>query len=84
MSISAEPTRGTRTLLPHIGVWWPRLEPDLQREVLEHPAAPLRQAVVRRISELCELPWRPDGRTVRLTENERAYLAGWTHTADWE
>lgn len=84
MSISAEPIHRAGTALPHIGVWWPMLEPDLKREVLEHPTAPLRRAVVRRIFELCELPGYPDGRSMRLSENERAYLAGWMRTTDWE
>ncbi|GGR13933.1 MULTISPECIES: hypothetical protein [Agromyces] len=79
------PTIGARRAeLPPIGIWWPMLEPTLQREILEHPSAPLRRAVVRRIYELCELERFPMRDFVRLNENERAYLAGWTHTAAWE
>jgi len=75
---------GHGTELPSIGVWWPMLESTLQREILEHPSAPLRVAVVRRILELCELDDQPMPRSgVRLDENERAYLAGWTHSTDW-
>ncbi len=70
--------------LPPIGgVWWPMLERTLQREILEAPDAPLRVNVVRRIRELCELDATIPMRGVRLTENERAYLAGWTHSVDW-
>ncbi|WP_308799103.1 hypothetical protein [Agromyces silvae] len=79
------PERHTLRALPPIGVWWPMLERPLQREVLENPNAPLRAFVVRRIMELCELDDRPMPRgTFRLTENERAYLAGWTHSVDWD
>jgi hypothetical protein len=70
--------------LPSIGVWWPMLEAPLQREILEHPTAPLRMGVVRRIYELCELEGRPVPRSgVRLGPNERAYIAGWVHAVDW-
>lgn len=70
--------------LPSIGVWWPMLEAPLQREILEHPTAPLRVAVVRRILELCDLEDRPVPRSgVRLGANERAYIAGWVHAVDW-
>ncbi|MRX44121.1 hypothetical protein [Agromyces kandeliae] len=71
-------------LLPSIGMWWPMLEAPLQLEILEHPTAPLRPAIVRRILDLCELDERPVPRSgVRLGANERAYLAGWTHAAGW-
>ncbi|GAA1058339.1 hypothetical protein GCM10017608_36140 [Agromyces luteolus] len=86
-SVIDRPDHGTDRAarpLPSIGVWWPMLEGPLQREILEHPTAPLRAAVVRRILELCEQDDRPVPRSgVRLDENERAYLAGWTHAADW-
>ncbi|WP_350349333.1 hypothetical protein ABIQ69_05270 [Agromyces sp. G08B096] len=75
----------TGQILPPIGLWWPMLERPLQREVLENPNAPLRYVVVRRILELCELDDQPVPRLgVRLSENERAYLAGWTHSVDWD
>jgi hypothetical protein len=70
--------------LPSIGVWWPMLESPLQLEILEHPSAPLRGFVVRRIFELCDLEDRPVPRSaVRLGPNERAYIAGWVHAVDW-
>ncbi|MGR2753690.1 hypothetical protein [Agromyces arachidis] len=70
--------------LPSIGVWWPMLEAPLQREILEHPTAPLRMGVVRRIYDLCEIEARPVPRSgVRLGPNERAYIAGWVHAVDW-
>lgn len=79
------PERHITTVLPPIGVWWPMLERPLQREVLENPHAPLRSYVVRRILDLCELEDIPMPRTaIRLNENERAYLAGWTHSVDWD
>ncbi|WP_438856523.1 hypothetical protein [Agromyces sp. M3QZ16-3] len=86
-SVIDRPDHGTgreTAMLPSIGVWWPMLEAPLQREILEHPTAPLRTAVVRRILELCELDDRPVPRSgIRLGANERAYLAGWTHATDW-
>ena len=70
--------------LPSIGVWWPMLEGPLQHEILEHPTAPLRAAVIRRIYELCDLEGRPVPRSgIRLGPNERAYIAGWVHAVDW-
>jgi hypothetical protein len=70
--------------LPSIGMWWPMLEGPLQREILEHPAAPLRSALVRRIYDLCDLEGRPVPRSgVRLGSEERAYIAGWVHAVDW-
>jgi hypothetical protein len=70
--------------LPPIGLWWPMLEGPLQHEILEHPTAPLRAAVVRRIYDLCDLEGRPVPRSgVRLGPNERAYIAGWVHAVDW-
>ena len=70
--------------LPSIGVWWPMLESPLQFEILEHPTAPLRGVVVRRIFELCDLEDQPVPRSgVRLGPNERAYIAGWVHAVDW-
>ncbi|MFE5671314.1 hypothetical protein ACFQ58_06840 [Agromyces sp. NPDC056523] len=70
--------------LPSIGVWWPMLESPLQLEILEHPTAPLRGVVVRRIFELCDLEHSPVPRSgVRLGPNERAYIAGWVHAVDW-
>ncbi|MRG60994.1 hypothetical protein GE115_14125 [Agromyces sp. CFH 90414] len=84
----AEPPAPERTqstsILPPIGVWWPMLERPLQREILENPRAPLRRVIVRRILELCELDRPVPLGAMRLTENERAYLAGWTHTVDWD
>ena len=84
MSIIEQSSSPARTVLPPIGIWWPMLEPTLQCELLEDPTAPLRHVVVRRIYELCELDRYPDSTPVRLDENERAYLAGWTHTVGWE
>lgn len=84
MSIIEQSRGPARAVLPPIGVWWPMLEPTLQHELLENPTAPLRRVVIRRIYELCELDHYPDGTTVRLDENQRAYLAGWTRTAAWE
>lgn len=71
--------------LPPIGMWWPMLERPLQREVLENLQAPLRQYVLRRIFDLCELDGKaiPRG-SVRLGVNERAYIAGWMHAVDWD
>ena len=70
--------------LPSIGIWWPMLERSFQLEILEHPTAPLRVLVVRRIFELCDLDDRPVPRSgVRLGANERAYIAGWVHAVDW-
>ncbi|BDZ55228.1 hypothetical protein [Agromyces marinus] len=69
--------------LPPIGEWWPMLERPLQSEVLEDVSAPLRRVVVRRIFDLCEIEREIPLRPVRLTENERAYLAGWTHSIRW-
>ncbi|GGI47993.1 hypothetical protein BCL57_002945 [Agromyces flavus] len=70
--------------LPSIGIWWPMLESPLQLEILEHPTAPLRGLVVRRIFELCDLEDQPVPRSgVRLGPNERAYIAGWVHAVDW-
>jgi hypothetical protein len=87
MTSLLEPDQETPTTsgpLPSIGIWWPMLEAPLQREILEHPTAPLRMSVVRRIYELCELDGRPVPRSgVRLGPNERAYIAGWVHAVDW-
>ncbi|QAY73343.1 hypothetical protein ET445_08285 [Agromyces protaetiae] len=86
MTVVDPPIRERRTqvgALPPIGVWWPMLERTLQFEILEAPDAPLRVNVVRRIRELCELDGSTPMRGVRLNENERAYLAGWTHSVDW-
>lgn len=70
--------------LPSIGLWWPMLERPLRRELLENLDAPLRPAVVRRIFELCDIePGRTPRLGVRLSENERAYVAGWMHSVDW-
>ncbi|MFB9310547.1 hypothetical protein BJY17_000005 [Agromyces hippuratus] len=70
--------------LPPIGLWWPMLERPLRREVLENVHAPLRAVVVRRIYELCELdPGHAPKLGMRLGENERAYIAGWMHSVDW-
>lgn len=70
--------------LPPIGLWWPMLEPVLRQEILENPRAALRPVVVRRIFDLCELEPTVMPRTgVRLTENERAYIAGWSRSIDW-
>ncbi|SFR79483.1 hypothetical protein SAMN05428970_2563 [Agromyces sp. CF514] len=72
------------TRLPPIGLWWPMLEPVLRSEILENPRARLRPVVVRRIFDLCELdPIVPPRSGVHLTENERAYIAGWSHSIDW-
>ena len=86
MTSLLEPDQDTTTSagpLPSIGVWWPMLETSLQREILEHPTAPLRMAVVRRIYELCELDGPVPRSGVRLGANERAYIAGWVHAVDW-
>ncbi|QEO15338.1 hypothetical protein FLP10_13560 [Agromyces intestinalis] len=65
-------------MLPPIGQWWPLLESPLRREILERPTAPLPHPVVRRILDLCDLERTlvPNG-SIRLGENELAYLAGW-------
>ena len=88
-SIVDQPTQDDRQRswhgLPSIGIWWPMLERPLQREVLESLDAPLRQQVVRRILDLCELENEPIPRGgVRLGVNERAYIAGWVHAVDWQ
>ena len=71
--------------LPPIGLWWPRLEHPLQRELLENLDAPLRPAVVRRIFDLCDCEDRPlPLGIVRLDLDERAYIAGWAHSLSWE
>ena len=82
-SIIDHPASERRSVLPPIGVWWPMLEAPLRREILENLSAPLRSVVVRRILELCEIESAPPRRAVRLDENERAYVAGWAHTVDW-
>ncbi|WP_127793847.1 hypothetical protein [Agromyces sp. LHK192] len=74
--------RTTERGLPPIWEWWPMIEGTLKQEVLENPSAPLRRAVVRRICELCEVQFVPTAPT-RLTEPERAYLAGWTRRSGW-
>ena len=86
-SVVDEPARGERPKpsygLPPIGLWWPMLERPLQREVVENLHAPLRDHVLRRIYELCELEGEPVARGgVRLGVNERAYIAGWTRAVD--
>ncbi|UOE45851.1 hypothetical protein [Agromyces larvae] len=64
--------------LPPIGQWWPQLESPLRREILERPTAPLPHPVVRRILDLCDLERMPvPVGSIRLGENELAYLAGW-------
>lgn len=88
-SVIDEPAHDERPVhrhgLPPIGIWWPMLERPLQREVLENLDAPLRVYVVRRIFDLCELDHEAIPRSgVRLGMNERAYIAGWTHSVDWE
>jgi hypothetical protein len=88
-SVIDEPAHDERPVhhhgLPPIGIWWPMLERPLQREVLENLNAPLRVYVVRRIFDLCELDYAAIPRSgVRLGMNERAYIAGWTHSVDWE
>jgi hypothetical protein len=71
--------------LPPIGLWWPRLEHPLQRELLENLDSPLRPSVVRRIFDLCDLEDRPlPIGTVRLDLDERAFIAGWAHSLSWE
>ncbi|BDZ63645.1 hypothetical protein [Agromyces mangrovi Wang et al. 2018] len=70
--------------LPPVGLWWPMLEADLRREVLEDLDAPLREGVVRRILDLCEVDGDPRAlRGVRLREHDRAYIAGWSHAIGW-
>ena len=80
-----EPVRLERPVLPSIGMWWPMLERPLQLEILEDLNAPLRLDVVQRILELCDRDGQPlPPGMVRLTENERAYIAGWTHAVRWD
>ncbi|WP_173923714.1 hypothetical protein [Agromyces sp. Marseille-P2726] len=86
-SIIDEPAHDERPTgqygLPPIGLWWPMLERPLQHELLENLDAPLRQYVVRRIFDLCELESPVPRGSVRLGVNERAYIAGWMHAVDW-
>ena len=69
---------------PPIGTWWTLLDRGLQREILANPAAPLRPFVVRRVFEICGLDVDlAPGPDVRLSANDRAYIAGWSHAVDW-
>jgi hypothetical protein len=86
-SVIDEPAHGERApgghSLPPIGLWWPMLERPLQYELLENLDAPLRQYIVRRIFDLCELEDPVPRGSVRLGVNERAYIAGWMRAVDW-
>ncbi|WP_395246005.1 hypothetical protein ACGGZK_09490 [Agromyces sp. MMS24-K17] len=70
------------TAIPPIAEWWHRLEAPLRREILERPEAPLRRPVVRRILDLTDRETEPVPHfPVRLDENARAYLLGWSGTS---